>query len=463
MNRKEFLKCTAALACGTALSSELGTARAIAAASAAAPSAGGTAAIGSPLSASAAPSMPFPASADFPNQLAQASAAADDEYFWKLIRGQFILDPGWTYLNFGGLGSSPLPVLNSLVEWTQSEERAPSAGHDDLEWWRAKEKLARLLGPKCRKEDLGLIGGATEGVNVVAGGLPLKRGDEVITSTQEHVAVHSALLNRMQRDGIVIRLFEPDAASGAANVDRIARLINPRTRLILVSHVTCTTGQLLPAKDIAALARAKGIWFALDGAQAPVCVPFDIADDGADFYVCSTHKWLMGPKRTGFIYVRQGMVDTLRPQTVGGGSSERYDAAKGEFVLKSTAERFESGTQNDALFYSLGTALDFVETIGVDRIAGRCRPLAERFYHGLGEIPGVERLSPEEEAYRTLMIGFRMKTHTHTEIMSHLAKDRIKARPVSEGGLNSIRVSFYLNNRDEDVTAILDSLKKLAA
>ncbi|MGZ8858432.1 MAG: hypothetical protein ACXW2R_10000, partial [Candidatus Aminicenantales bacterium] len=97
------------------------------------------------------------------------------------------------------------------------------------------------------------------------------------------------------------------------------------------------------------------------------------------------------------------------------------------------------------------------------RIARRCRPLAERFYHGIGEIPGVERLSPEEEAYRTLMIGFRMKNRTPTEIMEHLAKDRIKARPVSEGGLNSIRVSFYLNNRDTDVTAVLDSLRKLAA
>jgi len=461
MNRKEFLKCTAALACGTALSSELGTARAIAAASAAAPSAGGTAAIGSPLSASAAPSMPFPASADFPHQLAQASAAADDEYFWKLIRGQFILDPGWTYLNFGGLGSSPLPVLNSLVEWTQSEERAPSAGHDDLEWWRAKEKLARLLGPKCRKEDLGLIGGATEGVNVVAGGLPLKRGDEVITSTQEHVAVHSALLNRMQRDGIVIRLFEPDAASGAANVDRIARLINPRTRLILVSHVTCTTGQLLPAKDIAALARAKGIWFALDGAQAPVCVPFDIADDGADFYVCSTHKWLMGPKRTGFIYVRQGMLDVLRPLTVGGGSSERYDVAKGEFVLAPTAARYESGTQNDALFFAMAKACDFVEMIGIDRIWRHNHALAESFLAGLKEIPGVEILSPAEEAWRTAMIGFRMKNHSHNDINAQLAKDHIRARPVGEGGLNSIRVSFHINNHAGDVVKILESLKKL--
>ena len=451
MNRKEFLKMSAGLAGGVAglpLMQKL------------------VAAASSPVEAGlpAASASGSPASAPLADLIAQAAAAGgDEEAFWDLIRGQFILEPGWTFLNFGGLGSCPLPVINAIFEFTKAEERAPSAGHDEKPWQEVKEKLARALGKTCRKEDFGLIGGATEGVNVIVHGLPLKRGDEVITSTHEHVAVHSALLHRMQHDGIAIRLFEPDKVSAMGNVDRIARLVTPRTRLIIFSHVTCTTGQLFPVKEISALARSKNIWFALDGAQAPVCAPFDIVDCGVDFYTCSTHKWMMGPKRTGFIYVRQGMVDLLRPLTVGGGSSTSYDAAKGELVLKQTAERFESGTQNDALFYALGTALDLVETIGVDRIARRCRPLAERFYRGLGEIPGVERLSPEEEAYRTLMIGFRMKTHTNTEIMSHLAKDKIRARPVGEGGLNSIRVSFYLNNRDEDVTAILDSLKKLAA
>jgi selenocysteine lyase/cysteine desulfurase len=450
MNRKEFLKMTAGLAGGVA---GLPLMKKLASAAPALAELPGT---------GHAPVVPALASGSLGDFVSQASAAPDDEALWALIRGQFILDPAWTYLNFGGLGSSPVPVLNALVEFTQAEERAPSAGHDEKPWQDVKTKLARLLGPTCRKEDVGLIGGATEGVNVIVNGLPLKRGDEVITSTHEHVAVHSALLYRMQRDGIVIRLFEPDIVRAAGNVERIARLITPRTRLIMFSHVTCTTGQLFPVKDIAALARAKGVWFALDGAQAPVCSPFDIVDAGVDFYTCSTHKWVMGPKRTGFIYVRQGMIDTLRPLTVGGGSSVRYDAAKSEFVLKDTAERFESGTQNDALFYSFGTALDFVRAIGVDRIQSRCKPMAERFYHGLGEIPGVERLSPDEEACRTLMIGFRMKDHKHTEIMEHLAKDKLKARPVGEGGLNSIRVSFYLNNRDEDVTAALDSLKKLA-
>jgi len=407
--------------------------------------------------------LPFPRQASAAlGGLARAGAAGEDEAFWKLVRDQFILDPEWTYLNFGGLGSCPLPVLQSLAEWSRIEERAPSAGHDMKEWGKVKDRLAALLGRSCRREDLALINCATEGVNMIINGLPLKAGDEVITSTHEHVAVNTGLLNRRRRDGIVIRLFEPDIRSGRGNVDRIAGLVNGRTRLILVSHVTCTTGQRLPEKDIAALARSKGLWFALDGAQAPVCVPFDIFETGADFYTCSTHKWAMGPKRTGFLYVRPGMLDVLRPLTIGAGSVKAYDVAKDELTLETSVQRFEYGTQNDALFFALGTALDMVATIGPQRIWDHNHALAERFYAGLKEIPGVEALSPEEEAWRTAMIGFRIPGLGSAKIMEHLNKDRIRARPVSEGGLESIRVSFHVCNTDAEVTKILDSLKKLA-
>jgi selenocysteine lyase/cysteine desulfurase len=399
--------------------------------------------------------------ADF-RRLREEATGESDEYFWKLVRDQFVLDPDWTYLNFGGLGACPLPVLNSFSEWNRSRERAPNAPHDEKLWSEVKAKLARVLGKTCRKEDLALVGCGTEGVNMIINGLPLKKGDEVITSTHEHVAVNAGLLNRLQRDGIVIRLFDPDIKSGLGNVDRIARLINPQTRLILISHVTCTTGQRFPAKEISNLAHAKNVWFALDGAQAPVCVLFDIVDCGVDFYACSTHKWLMGPKRTGFLYVRQGLLDTLRPLTVGMGSVAQQDITKNQMALSPTAQRYEYGTQNDALFYALGTAIDFVETIGLDRIHGYNRAMAERFYKGLREIPGVEVVSPEEEAYRSAMISFRMKAADFRKINEHLIQDRIKVRTVTEGGVNCIRVSFHICNHDGEVTKILDSLRKLA-
>lgn len=386
---------------------------------------------------------------------------ADDDAFFRMIRAQFVLDPAWTFLNSGGLGACPLPVLNTLADALREEELAPSAGHDQRRWHDTKARLARLLGPSCRPDDLALISTATEGINLVVNGLALKSGDEVITSTHEHAALYTSLLHRRQRDGIVIRTFEPDARSGAGNVERIAHLITGRTRLVFISHVTCTTGQCFPVAEMAAVARAKGIWFALDGAQAPVCVPFDINACGADFYVCSTHKWIMGPKRTGFLWVRPGMLDVLRPSTVGMGSCERFSVARDELVFHPNARRFEFGTQNEALFFALGTAASFVETIGLDRIWRHNHALAERFYEGVRALPGVEMVSPDEEAYRTPMIGFRLRTRTLKEVSDHLTKDHIRVRTVSEGGLNSVRVSFHVCNHDGEVTAILDSLKKL--
>jgi selenocysteine lyase/cysteine desulfurase len=390
------------------------------------------------------------------------AASVDDGVFWKLVRDQFVLDPQWTYLNFGGLGSCPLPVLHSLWEWTRSEERAPSAGHDEKVWSSVKEKLARILGKTCRREDLGLISCATEGINIIINGLTLNKGDEVITSTHEHVAMNVGLLNRMQRDGIVIRLFEPDLKSARGNVDRIAALINARTRLIFISHVTCTTGQRFPEWEISKLAREKGIWFAMDGAQAPLCVPFDIVECGVDFYACSTHKWVMGPKRTGFIYVRQGMLDAVRPIVGGASTSQSNNIGKNELVLHPSAQRYEFGTQNDALFFALGAALDFIEEIGVDRIWNHNHALAEKFYAGLLALPGVEIMSPQEEAYRTSMISFRMKNHEFPKINEHLAKDGMRVRSVTEGGANCIRVSFHICNHEGEVDKILASLKKLA-
>jgi cysteine desulfurase/selenocysteine lyase len=124
--------------------------------------------------------------------------------------------------------------------------------------------------------------------------------------------------------------------------------------------------------------------------------------------------------------------------------------------------RFEFGTQNEALFFALGTAVEFVETIGSDRIWRHNHVLAEQFYRGLQGIAGVELVSPDEEAYRTAMIGFRMPGRTLLQITEQFAKDRIRVRSVTEGGLNSIRVSFHVCNHEAQVQAALDSIKKLA-
>lgn len=402
----------------------------------------------------------FPSVSDF-NEA--AAGMNKDEKFWKLLRSQFLLPKDYAYLNTGGLGSSPYLVINTIREKMAEEDTCPRAGHDKKDWWEIKMKCAALFGTGVKKEELALTGTATEGINIIINGLPLKRGDEIITSTHEHVALNVPLLNKHKSDGIIIKTFAPDLEDGKNNVKRIDRLITKRTRLIFTSHVTCTTGQVMPVKEIGELAKSNKIWFALDGVQAPGNIPVNISDAGADFYAVSGHKWILGPRRTGILYVRQDMLDILKPVTVGAYSTSTFDMEKRQIKLHPTAQRYEYGTQNEALFYGLGEAVDFISAIGIDTIREHNKKISEMFFHALKRLPGVEILSPGEEAYRTAMISFCVKGKDNRGICSTLEKKGLRVRSVTEANLNGIRVSFHVYNNEKECERLLKEIRVIAA
>ncbi len=383
----------------------------------------------------------------------------DDESFWKIIREQFIFPKDFSYLNTGGIGAVPEVVLGKVKTGLNQMEIYPSPGHDMEKWWEVKEKCAALLSPECEKEHLALTNTATEGINIVLNGLPLEKGNEVITSTHEHPALHVPLLNMMKRKGIVIKSFEPDLKEGMGNVERINQLISRKTKLIFISHVTCTTGQVFPLGAIGKLARDKGILFASDGAQAPVNVPVDLIRDKVDYYAFSCHKWMLAPKRTGVLYVRPETMDILSPTTVGGYSDAGYDFQAQSLKFQPSAQRYEYGTQNEALYWGMDAAMDFITAIGLENIWEHNKKLADRFYNGLQEIENINILSPVEEKYRSSMISFTIDGHDYKDIANYLMEESIRVRTVGEAGLNAIRVSFHVYNNKEDVDRILEELK----
>jgi selenocysteine lyase/cysteine desulfurase len=386
----------------------------------------------------------------------QIKNAGNETKFWQIIKSQFNFPKDYTYLNTGGIGAVPTLVLNEVNNSMNEDQVYPKPGHDYEKWNSTKEKCTYLLGPGCKKEELALISTATEGINIVINGLPLKKKDEIITSFHEHAALHIPLLNRMQRDGIKIHTFQPDLKNRLGNVERIKTLITKRTKLIFISHITCTTGQIFPLKEIGKLAREKSIWFAVDGAQAAASMPIDVKHSNVDFYTFSGHKWTLGPKRTGVLYVRKELLDTLRPITMGAHSDNGFDILKNELKLHPTAQRYEYATQNPALFHGLRRSVDFVNTIGLKNIQKHNKELAEKFYSGLKEIPGVKILSPEEKKYRSSMISFKLTDNNLGNIGSYLTeKKRIRVRGVPEANLNGIRVSFHIYNNEEDVEKIL--------
>ncbi len=395
------------------------------------------------------------------DEFIRSGSDASDESYWSLVREQFPLTRERTYLNTGGLGASPYVVIDAVVSRINELERISETGHSEELWLDVKQKAATVLG--CDAEELAYTRNATEGINIVCNGLLLKRGDEVITTTHEHVGNAVPWLARQKREGIVIKLFEPSTQSAQENLDRIERLISKRTRVISVPHATTTTGQVPPVKEIAAMAKAKNLWFFIDGAQTAGMLNCSLHDIGCDAYATSGHKWLLGPKGTGLLYVRKDMLDVIQALEVGAYSDKSHDLQTGELTFVPTAQRYEYGTVSTPLFGGLGAAIDFLLKIGMENVWARDAALSTAFLNGLKEIPNVEILSPLNQAERSAMITFKMKNIEYGKLQSLLAeKYKLRTRGVGEAGLNAVRISWHIYNSFEEVNRVLEGVKEAA-
>ncbi|MGH7596062.1 MAG: aminotransferase class V-fold PLP-dependent enzyme [bacterium] len=386
---------------------------------------------------------------------------AGGERFWALVREQFPLTRERAYLNTGGLGASPYVVIDAVVSRMNELERISETGHNEQLWLSIKQKAAVLLG--CDVEEIAYTRNATEGINIVCNGLPLKRGDEVITTTHEHVGNAVPWLARQKRDGIVLKLFEPSTQSAQENLDRIERLISKRTRVISVPHATTTTGQVLPIKEIAAMAKAKNVWLFVDGAQTAGMMTFNLHDLGCDAYATSGHKWLLGPKGTGLLYVRKDMLEVIQALEVGAYSDKSHDLQTGEITFHPTAQRYEYGTVSTPLFIGLGSGIDFLIKIGMENVWARDAALSTAFLNGLKEISNVEILSPLNQAERSAMITFKMKNIEYLKLQSFLSeKYKLRTRGVGEADVNALRISWHIYNSYEEVNRVLEGVKEAA-
>jgi selenocysteine lyase/cysteine desulfurase len=255
-------------------------------------------------------------------------------------------------------------------------------------------------------EETALTHNTTEGLNIVAQGLPLKSGDQVIITDQEHPGHFEAWRLRSKRDNIdVVRVKIPSPLPDAATfVNLIDAAITSRTKLIAVPHITTTTGLITPARQICALARSKNILCLLDGAHGSGQIKFNVKDLGCDFYATSPHKWLHAPLGNGIFYVRRELQDKLWPLTGAAGWDTYPDARKYSAF----------GNRSWATAMALGDAIDFANAIGIEKIEARHRELMTYFKQKFLSLPGVEPLTPNDPAMYCAQSAFRIpKLNAH--------------------------------------------------
>ena len=381
------------------------------------------------------------------------------EAFWTAVRAQFSFEPSLTYFNTGGLGPASLPVQAKVAELTAQLQKKSEHGHELFAG--AREVVAKFLG--ADPAEIAFVRNATEGNAIIAAGLKLGAGDEVIFESHAHPGGSLPWLNQEKLRGVVVKLFEPDPRDPAGNIARITALMTPRTRVVQVSHVTAPTGIVMPVAAIARLCHERGVWFHIDGAQTAGMFPFSVRELGGDSFATSGHKWWGGPLETGVLFVRRERIDDVAPTLVGAHSGELDSPSlPAKFELVAGAQRFEYGTRNAAAAVGLAEAVRFQEEIGRERIAARGRSLAMQVRAGLAGIKGVEILTPESPAMCASMVTFRSAAVPYDRMFGQLFKDHgFRCRPVTEQTLNAVRVSLHLFNSPAECDALVAAVEKI--
>src|SRR5580704_18089064 len=310
-----------------------------------------------------------------PSQLPdRALYDSNEEKYWAELRKQFLIPADEVYLNNGTVGSSPAPVLRAVFEGYRDSEKMAQSDPEDYPIWgygpwnEFRDPLAAFIG--CSRDEVALLRNATEANSYIANGIDLKAGDEVLLTDQEHPGGEHPWDLRAKRYGIVVKkvVLPKPAARPSEVLNRFNDAITPRTRVIFFSHITTATGVVIPARELCALARSKGILSAVDGAHVPGMMKLNVHELGCDMYSASPHKWLQAPKGSGFLYVRDEVIDRLWNTIV----TEGWNDAK----LR--AERFQRiGSSNVPALWGLRASIKLANDIGMDRIESRHRALAD--------------------------------------------------------------------------------------
>lgn len=363
------------------------------------------------------------------------------------VRRQLLVPAGKLYLNTGSLGPSPGAVMEAVAAAMNTLEKDPVSenwGPLGVQMEGVRKKVADFI--HATVEEVILTRNTTEGMGLICQSLALNAGDEIITTTLEHGGGEVGLEFLEKTKGAVIKKVElplpPEDPQQI--VQLIEKAITTRTKLIMLSHVNTVTGVLMPLGSIARLTSARGICLMADGAQAPGLVPIDMQALGTDVYASSGHKWLLGPKETGFLYVRKGFQEKVRPLFTFSGN---------ETYTKS------SGTRNVATIIGLGAALDWHTKLGVQRSAAHCLSVRNQCLAELKKIDGLRIISPENPLLATGIVSFELLRAKNSDVYAQLKEKGITVKVLTQH--NAIRISCHVFVSTDDIKIFLDALRPL--
>jgi selenocysteine lyase/cysteine desulfurase len=380
---------------------------------------------------------------------------ARDERYWVPVQQAFTVDRSLINLNNGGVSPSPALVQDAMKRHLDYSNGAPVQT-----MWRVLEPqretvragLARMFG--CDGEEVALTRNASESLQICQFGFDLRRGDEVVTTTQDYPRMITTWQQRERREGIVLKQIripvpaeDPDEV-----VRRFEAAITPRTRLIHLCHMINLTGQILPVREVVRMARRHDLPVIVDGAHAFAHFPFTQAELECDYYASSLHKWLFAPHGTGLLYVRKERIPGLWP----------LQAAPPE--MDANIRKFEEiGTHPAANYLATAEALTFTNGIGLANKAARLVYLRDRWAKALQRLPRVRLHTSLRPGMAVGLALVQIEGIDPGALYNHLwSRHRIITSPIGTPEMQGVRVTPNVYTTLEEIDLFTEVMARVA-
>jgi selenocysteine lyase/cysteine desulfurase len=361
----------------------------------------------------------------------------------------YLFSPGLVYVQTGSLGPTPRPVMErALAAWRELERNPVLVGYgvqehamDDV-----RAQAARFLG--AQKDEVVLTRSTTDGMNWVAQGLGLGAGDRVLTTDQEHPGGRAGWDYVARKHGVILDIvaIPPGEHDAQAIVDRFAKAVAPRTRVFSFSHLLSSTGLRMPVAELSALARTHDCLAVVDGAQAAGGIAVDVKALGCHVYATSGHKWLLGPKGTGLLYLSAELGTRVDPIALQGGRAAYSDS---------------SGVSNLPGVLGLGAALDYLNGFGLAKIEAHNLALRNLAYAALRTVPKLTVVSAPPGPLASPLVTYRLPDGIPSRALQVrlMETHNVVVKVVPAQWFNGQRISTHLFNSEDDVDELVAALR----